>query len=431
MAASKSPSLFARRGKRHTIILASGERVRHVTVGTPALMLAGFLSASVLAAALGTGGYLYFQDELLVAAAARQESVERDYEVRIAALRNRIDRVTSQQLVEQDRMAEEVEKLLAHQADLSARSGRLDALLRRAGSDFSTAYAPPLPTPRPDPDAKRQAKAETALEAIAMVAGSETARPGPHNVVSAYAPTVAAPAEKKPAIIVGEIRASLDAMESDQLSRMQRLADSVEEKAMSIDDRLRDIGLPAAAAPMGGPYIPESSGSHDNFDQSLGRLDAALGWLDAARERAIRMPLAHPASGKTVTSHFGSRRDPFLKRAAFHSGMDFRVKRGETVRTTGSGTVISAGRAGGYGNMVEIDHGDGVTTRYAHLSRIDVSKGQILMRGEAVGAAGSTGRSTGPHLHYEVRRDGRPIDPAPFLDAGREIKPLMAAFLLD
>jgi murein DD-endopeptidase MepM/ murein hydrolase activator NlpD len=126
-----------------------------------------------------------------------------------------------------------------------------------------------------------------------------------------------------------------------------------------------------------------------------------------------------------VTSLFGYRSDPFFGSTAFHSGIDFRAAYGQTVRATAAGTITKAGRFGGYGNMVEIDHGNGFATRFAHLSQVLVHDGQKIARGAVVGQAGSTGRSTGSHLHYEVRENGRPVNPVNFLKAGKQIEPLL------
>ena len=131
------------------------------------------------------------------------------------------------------------------------------------------------------------------------------------------------------------------------------------------------------------------------------------------------MPLRAPVAGEIdETSPFGVRVDPFLHVAAMHTGLDFRGDPGEAIHATAAGTVISAGWSGGYGQMVEIDHGNGLATRYGHLSEIDVRVGQSIRIGQVVGRIGSTGRSTGPHLHYETRIDGEAVDPQKFLRAG-------------
>ena len=112
------------------------------------------------------------------------------------------------------------------------------------------------------------------------------------------------------------------------------------------------------------------------------------------------------------------RADPFIRAPAMHTGLDIRADTGEPARATAAGTVTMAGWNGGYGKMVEVDHGNGFATRYAHLSAIDVEVGQAVRIGQIVGKVGSTGRSTGPHLHYETRVDGDAVDPQRFLRAG-------------
>jgi murein DD-endopeptidase MepM/ murein hydrolase activator NlpD len=104
-----------------------------------------------------------------------------------------------------------------------------------------------------------------------------------------------------------------------------------------------------------------------------------------------------------------------------HTGLDFRAEVGEPVLVTASGTVISAGWSGGYGKMVEVDHGNGFTTRYGHMSEIDVKVGQPVKLGQSLGKVGTTGRSTGPHLHYETRIDGEAVDPQKFIAAGSKL----------
>jgi len=114
---------------------------------------------------------------------------------------------------------------------------------------------------------------------------------------------------------------------------------------------------------------------------------------------------------RSESSGYGWREDPIRKRQKFHHGTDYRGKPGTPVLAAGPGTVIQAGRMGGYGNVIFIDHGNGVITRYGHLRRIEVKKGATVAAGDRIGQVGSTGRTTGPHLHFEVRLDGRSVDP--------------------
>jgi len=136
---------------------------------------------------------------------------------------------------------------------------------------------------------------------------------------------------------------------------------------------------------------------------------------------ARKLPFANPAPGRQITSLFGNRIDPFFGKLAMHAGVDFREKPGTEVVATGAGVITFAGPMGGYGIMVEIDHGNGITTRYGHLSKILVKEGDVVDAGDLIALSGSTGRSTGPHLHYEVRRNGNAVDPMRFLNAGLKL----------
>ncbi len=139
----------------------------------------------------------------------------------------------------------------------------------------------------------------------------------------------------------------------------------------------------------------------------------------AAREEALRAArnagkMLMPSQGP-ITSEFGSRFHPVLGYSRFHAGTDFGAEHGSPIQAAETGIVMFADWYGGYGNAVIIDHGDGLTTLYGHASRLDVSEGQLVKKGDVIAAIGTTGLSTGPHLHFEVRRDGEPVDPMAFL----------------
>lgn len=127
--------------------------------------------------------------------------------------------------------------------------------------------------------------------------------------------------------------------------------------------------------------------------------------------RGVHAVSGLPLASAAISSRYGNRFHPLLGRWQQHSGVDMAAPAGTPVAATGAGSVVSAGWGGNYGYMVVIDHGGGVQTRYAHLSRMDVAAGQSVESGQRLGAVGSTGRSTGPHLHYEMRVNGRPVDP--------------------
>ncbi|HET9768716.1 MAG TPA: M23 family metallopeptidase, partial [Thermoanaerobaculia bacterium] len=128
------------------------------------------------------------------------------------------------------------------------------------------------------------------------------------------------------------------------------------------------------------------------------------------------VPIRKPVTGEPdLSSGFGMRIDPFLRSPAMHTGLDMRAETGDPVRATANGTVTIAGWQGGYGKMVEIDHGNGLTTRYGHLSSTAVQAGQRVHRGDVLGYVGNTGHSTGYHLHYEVVKDGQAVNPLGYI----------------
>lgn len=165
---------------------------------------------------------------------------------------------------------------------------------------------------------------------------------------------------------------------------------------------------------VGGPVVSSfrltniESESEENALESRIRSIEALG-------NSSSLPLIWAHMGK-INNEFGFRRNPFGGRNyEFHAGIDIAGEKGDIVVAPGNGTVLRAGWQGGYGNFIEIDHGNGLTTRYGHLSRIEIQAGDTVQRGQVIGMVGSTGRSTGPHLHFEVRIDDKAINPRRFL----------------
>ncbi len=192
-------------------------------------------------------------------------------------------------------------------------------------------------------------------------------------------------------------------------------------------------GGPAATSePSGGPLVAPLAVRGDDFGMSLSRLALDLERIDAtfalvAQAAALRnlatmaFPSRAPIDGGTVSSGYGNRRDPFTHRLARHTGIDIRAPRGAPILASAGGRVSFAGYRSAYGNTVEIDHGNGLKTRYGHASKLFVRSGDIVLPGQRVAAVGSTGRSTGPHLHFEVLRNGAQVEPRRYL-ARRGVK---------
>jgi murein DD-endopeptidase MepM/ murein hydrolase activator NlpD len=173
----------------------------------------------------------------------------------------------------------------------------------------------------------------------------------------------------------------------------------------------------SAESGQGGPF--EAMIDQAPEDVPLASVTDHLMRLTALQKLTSSLPLASPLDQFHVTSTFGKRQDPFNKGWAFHSGLDLGAPRGAKVLATAPGTVLTAGPSGPYGNMIEIDHGMGVITRYSHLKSVAVAVGDQVGFRQEIGVIGNTGRSTSRHLHYEIRVDGTPHDPGRFLDAGR------------
>jgi murein DD-endopeptidase MepM/ murein hydrolase activator NlpD len=239
---------------------------------------------------------------------------------------------------------------------------------------------------------------------------------------------VASPAQASPAQRIQDVQQDQD-----------RLIDAAETFAKNRADRLklafRLAGLdPAAYAGasdgLGGPLIegkdPRALAAVLDVDEDFaGRLQHAvsdLSDMQALSSSAEAIPLARPTVNTRETSGFGVRVDPFTGRPAYHPGQDFAGAYGSPIYVTAPGVVSFAGERNGYGNTIEVDHGHGFKTRYGHLSAISVSVGQHVAVGQRIGAMGSTGRSTGTHLHYEVWVNGRPQNPMRFVEAGDNVQ---------
>jgi murein DD-endopeptidase MepM/ murein hydrolase activator NlpD len=202
----------------------------------------------------------------------------------------------------------------------------------------------------------------------------------------------------------------VEAMEADLLA-LKKVA---QERYSYTAEEVRKLGLdPARFDGQGGPFEavePLKAGNPD-FKQLF------MSWkkLDKLEQGAIAIPSAMPVTGTKFTSGYGVRSDPFQRRAAMHAGVDLAGPVGTEIYATADGIIKRSQVVSGYGNLVEIDHGRGIQTRYGHLSKLLVRPGQPVKRGQLVGLMGSTGRSTGSHLHYEVRIDGKAVNPIPFM----------------
>ena len=215
----------------------------------------------------------------------------------------------------------------------------------------------------------------------------------------------------------------LAAIEARQLAFAEKLTRFADARARRAEAAIRKLNLDPGILTrntreaMGGPFEAIKGADDPRFE----RLGLSLARM-AVLERAIDgIPQVVPASIESITSGFGYRRDPFHGGGAMHAGIDFKGPIGSPIFAAADGRVTFAGVKSGYGNAIEITHGNGMMTRYAHLSRIDVKVGQPVAGGSTIGGLGSTGRSTGPHLHFEVRINDRAVNPRPFLEAAPDV----------
>lgn len=402
-------------------IIHAGKQVRFGPVvfwiGVGTVTLLGMWSAA-------TATYFAFRDDVLTRLIARQAEMQYAYEDRIAELRARVDRTASRQLLDQEQFDQKLDQIMRRQTALESRATALGTIpdasvtgsVRPTGRGASADAPSGSPKPSPISDT-----------VIFVVPPDREAR------LESRAPHMAAPRPSQFAraqgfdSVVFKLQTSLDQVEKRQMAALAAVEDSLESRARRMRGVIGDLGLnlaqlevAAPRGPVGGPFVPvKLSADASAFDRQLYRINTTRVQVEKLNRALALVPYRKPVIGVVeFTSGFGVRSDPFLGRPAMHTGLDFRAATGDPVRATANGKVASSGWQGGYGRMVEIDHGNGLSTRYGHLSEINVKVGDIVKIGQVIGAVGSTGRSTGPHLHYETRIDGDAVDPQKFLRAG-------------
>jgi murein DD-endopeptidase MepM/ murein hydrolase activator NlpD len=452
------------------LTLARGDNIRCIALRPLTLYaLAGVvpLIATIYFAATA---YFVFHDRMLSALMTRQAEMQTAYEDRLAAMRAQVDRMASRQLLDQDSVENRVHELVARQAQLETRAVVVANLAEGAGL---------MPDALPGLGARDKTPVSVRQRSLSGIGGPAATIPGFAPLESRSAPALKAlehsitpgsiiPAKPKPVpepveaqgapplrpgdmsdaspavpleLHLATVTAKLDRVERLQINSVGMIAAVAQRKSTQLRTALAQTGLnlEKLAAPrrtkdgpnnsqakggessaVGGPFVPLKIDPNGTpFEREVARLQDQIITADRIRQVLPYIPLRRPLSSVAdVTSPFGSRVDPFFGRAAMHTGVDLREPYGAPILATAAGRVTSAGMNGGYGNMVEVDHGNGIATRYGHMSAILVSEGQWVEAGAVVGRLGSTGRSTGAHLHYEVRIDDEPVDPIRFLRAG-------------
>jgi len=256
---------------------------------------------------------------------------------------------------------------------------------------------------------KLVAAALAALIALTAVsAEAETARIAPDDEAVSH------PINVHPELVSAEARAK---------SKLRRML-----KQTGLDPEQIIPSVERALAAAGGPFMPyptdpaEAARVEAEADQKFNSLVNVVEDGRLIEAAAVHIPFARPVlSDGRFSSRFGQRKDPENGRLAMHAGLDYAAPVGTAILSAAEGEVTFAGQQDGYGNMVQIRHEFGLETVYAHLNQIRVEVGQHVQRGERIGDMGSTGRSTGSHLHYEIRLNGTALDPMKFIEAGRDV----------
>jgi len=221
--------------------------------------------------------------------------------------------------------------------------------------------------------------------------------------------------------------AALARLEARQLAFVENLTRYADRRSAQAEKAIRQLGLnprsmvASARTAQGGPFEKLSTARDGSLDPRFERLALSLARMDALDRGLNGIPQVMPADIRMITSGFGYRSDPIHGGAAMHPGLDFRGPIGAPIHAAANGEVTFVGTKSGYGKVVEISHGNGMMTRYAHMSAWRARAGQEVDAGEVIGLIGSTGRSTGPHLHFEVRINDRAVNPRPFLESAPHV----------
>lgn len=441
----REPESFGKRKESHSIIITRNGKSRQYTVNPVYFTLLAGLIAMFCVGYFSATTYLILRDDLISAHGARNARIQYEYEDRIAALRSSLDMITSRQLLDQQAVEAKVEQLMARQKELSRNNPTMAPILKKAKALGLDTNKPIIDlnvtgSLKPDEHAtladpfsrgfflrgvdKKQNLALTNRYAQKSSGQFASLKPGTASKSPVEFDYQASNG------LFAAIDQSIAKITNEQKNIISTVRNSADEKLINIAKLMKRVGvkitntsLKPGKSQIGGPFEPLDITA--NFDSHLNALEVTLSALEGARKKIDLVPVVSPVPGKSISSRFGSRIDPFKRTYAMHSGYDFKAGYGSKVLATASGKVIFAARNGGYGKLVEIQHKNGLTTRYAHLSKILVKKGQQVSVGEKIGKVGSTGRSTGPHLHYEIRHNDIAINPKKYLRVGNELAKLL------
>lgn len=416
-------------GRRYPVSAATAQR------GVSRTLFVSTLVAAILFAMWSgaTSFYLVFRDDILDRFTLSQSETSRAQEAQIAALSAEIERLRSTKFVDQEKIERQLTDLTRIQRVIDARQNALSALTHAVTRNPDiTGSIPALAAPQlspPNPEDRLAPKPRPLSDTFLV--DPPLARSASIQSRVSFPRTADSNAkDEKRRRELAAAASSLTKLGAQQAQALNAIETDLDQRATRTKRAIAALGvrLPVATAaranmaPVGGPFVPYAGVPEDGFMRQVFRIRLAMEEQERLTRELDGVPVLLPVLGPAeITSGFGPRLDPFLKRLALHAGVDLRGDTGDPVRATAAGTVIAAERHRAYGLMVEIDHGNGLTTRYAHLSAISVKEGAKVPAGAIVGKIGSTGRSTAPHLHYEVRLNGDAVDPRRYLRAAKQL----------
>lgn len=470
---SKTRLRLRRAFPERQIILRSGERIRTLRLSTVS-------QVALLCAGLAVGGWMAFSSVMVVGhehiIAAKNAEVNRAraaykgllaqvsvYKERIGAITDSLERNHAHivSLVDQNSnlderladmraelasTAEEKERIEKQSADLAGEIRKLKTEIASAARQGDTVA--PVEINPSDVAGLRRARADREREdlyAQLQMIESDLGRSPTTEIVATDLDGIEV--ELRRVILqrdlalgerdglktrISDLERQIADMENTQLTLYNRFSDLASEKIAEVEKSLAKTGidLPALVEKtnrrlgQGGPFVPDTAvkAKETPLTRGLDKVSLRLDHLDTLDSLARQLPLAPPLLvDYRISSTFGRRSDPVNGRSAVHEGLDMVAKYKTPVAASAPGKVVYAGWRGRYGRLVEIDHGMGIRTRFGHLAKITVKKGQRVEAGDEIGLLGNSGRSTGAHLHYEVLVDGEPRDPMMFIKAGSDV----------
>ncbi len=382
-----------------------------------------------------------FKDQIIAAKKLKYHRMQSAYEDQLAAMASSITQLNGRLLLNQDAYEAKLGVFRKQQNTLRNRQERIEALMDRGFGlnnipESSKALISSLPSLRPvktEADGDRLELVFERRDPVLPQSRESLTRASlkkqKHTEILRNTKTILSIDDelegmrKKLQLTRDEQTRVLAFLEQESARQKRKVFKIVTSLGFDAERMIADIDTQSPA--IGGPFVRLADGSDYAFDGDDGRferINANLEKTSALRRELKAMPVGLPLRiALHVNSKFGPRRDPFRKVGAMHTGIDYKGKTGTPVYSTAKGKVVRAGWLGGYGRVVEILHARGIITRYAHLNRIDVSIEDSVKKGQIIGRVGSSGRSTGSHLHYEVRVSGKAINPKRFMQAGRYV----------